>query len=483
MNSPAPNPSRSKVLIVDDEKILAETLGEFLEGEGFDVAIAFDEKSAVEAFQRHEPEILLCDIQLPAASGIRLVSHFLQINPELAVLMITAYATVESAIAAFKAGARDYLIKPVIFDDLMVRLDHLEEWIELKQENRALRRRIIRSKFRSSGLEAIVGSSQRMTLVKKWIMRISPARSNVLITGESGTGKELAARAIHDLGQNPDGPFLAVNCAAIPKDLLENQLFGYVRGAFTGADRNRDGMFIAAGDGTVFLDEIGELPLDLQSKLLRVIENREVLPVGAISPTTMKARMIAATNKNLEAEVQAGKFRADLFYRLNVVNVHMPSLRSRSQDIPEIVQALLDRHAVESGKQGLSISAEAMKKLQSRPWPGNVRELDNLLERAVILTENSRIRDEELFLDHHLPSEETIECGSSSLIMDQSESGKFSNAFFMPRNDDLRDALRDYEREHIRKILKDSADDRKLAASRLGLSLSSLYAKIKELGL
>ena len=318
---------KPRILIVDDERVLASTLSEFLTGEGFAVAVAFDALEAMKQVERHEPEIVICDIQLPGTSGLDLLERMLKARPGMAVLMITAYATVESAIKAFQSGARDYLIKPILFDDLTARLDHMIEWQLLKRENQALRRKLNENLSTGSGIEALVGTSPVMQSLKAWISRVGPTRANVLITGESGTGKELAARALHDLGERPDSPFLAINCAAIPAELLENQLFGHVKGAFTGADRDRDGLFMAAAEGTVFLDEIGELPLGLQAKLLRVIENREVLPVGANRALMMKARILAATNKNLDEEVKAGKFRADLYYRLNVVNVPMPPLR------------------------------------------------------------------------------------------------------------------------------------------------------------
>lgn len=469
-------PSRSRILIVDDEQILADTLAEFLLGEGFDVVVAHDAASALQLFDSHQPEILLCDIQLPGTSGVALVKQLLEKRADLVVMMITAYATVESAIAAFRAGARDYLIKPVLFDDLMARLGNLEEWLELKHENRALRRKLTRKGTKLTGIEAIVGSSPAINQVKSWIVRISRSQSNVLIIGESGTGKELAARAIHELGPNPDAPLMPINCAAIPADLLENQLFGYVRGAFTGADKDRNGLFIAAGDGTVFLDEIGELPLNLQAKLLRVIENREVLPVGAVHALTMKARIVAATNKNLEIEVQQGRFRADLYYRLNVVNVAMPLLAARRQDIPEITEILISRHALRLNKQITGIAPEAMQQLIRHDWPGNVRELDNRLERAVILADSAELGLDDLFPQGFGWEDESLKHQSGG-------TSRFSIQTTERAKDDLRESVRDFEREHIRQILNECGDDRKLAASRLGLGLSSLYAKIKELGL
>ena len=467
---------KPRILIVDDERVLASTLSEFLTGEGFAVAVAFDALEAMKQLESHEPEIVICDIQLPGTSGLDLLERMLKARPGMAVLMITAYATVESAIKAFQSGARDYLIKPILFDDLTARLDHMIEWQLLKRENQALRRKLNENLSTGSGIEALVGTSPVMQSLKAWISRVGPTRANVLITGESGTGKELAARALHDLGERPDSPFLAINCAAIPAELLENQLFGHVKGAFTGADRDRDGLFMAAAEGTVFLDEIGELPLGLQAKLLRVIENREVLPVGANRALMMKARILAATNKNLDEEVKAGKFRADLYYRLNVVNVPMPPLRSRREDIPDLVNVLIQKHTRRMGKRVESVDSNAISRLSEMDWPGNVRELDNLLERAIILADGLNLTESELFHSHGSFQVQQMQSGVENSMMGE----RMLNPIMI---DDLRDSIREYERSHIKRILAESGEDRKRAAARLGLGLSSLYSKIKEHGL
>ncbi len=280
----------------------------------------------------------------------------------------------------------------------------------------------------------------------------------MLITGESGTGKELVAHALHAAGPCPDSPFLAINCAAIPADLLENQLFGHVRGSFTGADRDHAGLFVAAGNGTVFLDEIGELPLATQAKLLRAIENKEVLPVGATRSVAVSARVVAATNKDLQVEVAASRFRADLFYRLNVVSIPLPPLRDRREDIPELVAVLLARHAQRLGKAVDGVDNPTMRGLMAAPWRGNVRELDNALERAVILSDGTILTPDDF------PPGLILDPGSSSA------------------RDDLRTALRLYERQYIQRVLDDCSDDKREAARRLGLGLSSLYRKLEELG-
>jgi DNA-binding NtrC family response regulator len=446
-----------RVLIVDDEEVLAATLEEFLTGEGYEVAVAHDAAQALAAAERFDPEVALCDVQLPGDDGIELLNRLLQARPETLVVMITAYATVENAVAAFRRGAHDYLMKPVIFADLLAKIDHLTAYRRLLLENQALRRQL----HDQADPEALVGRGPAMRAVKTLIRKVGPGRSNVLITGESGTGKELVARALHALGDDPAAPFLAINGAAIPHDLLETQLFGHVRGAFTGADRDHPGLFVAAGRGTVFLDEVGELAPATQAKLLRAIENKEVLPVGGTRPVPYAARVVAATNKDLAAEVDAGRFRADLFYRLNVVSIPLPPLRDRREDIPELVSVLLARHARRLGRRLDGLDNATVRGLTAAAWKGNVRELDNALERAVILAEGPVLTPADF-------PPGLIDAGPAS---DPVES------------DDLRAAIRDFERQHIRRVLGESGDDKREAARRLGLGLSSLYRKLEELEL
>lgn len=445
---------RGRVLIVDDEEVIASTLQEFLLGEGYEVCVAGDARAALARVERFEPDIVLCDVQLPGTDGLDLLDRVLHIRPETLVLMITAYATVENAVAAFRCGAQDYLMKPVIFDELLAKLEHLIAYRRLLRENQALRRQL---HAEHSG-EELVGDSQAMKAVKALIRKVGPTRSNVLITGESGTGKELVARALHNSGSNTDAPFLAVNCAAIPHDLLENQLFGHVRGAFTGADRDHPGLFVAAGNGTVFLDEIGEVPLATQAKLLRAIETKELLPVGASRPVAFKARILAATNKDLMREVAAGHFRADLYYRLNVVAILLPPLRERPEDIPALISALLAKHASRQGKHIQGVDNATVRALSKAAWKGNVRELDNALERAVILTENTTLAPGDF------PAELV---GPDVLAGDDSD-------------EDLRGVVARCERLHIRRVLERCGGDKREAARRLGLGLSSLYRKLEE---
>ncbi|GIW86818.1 MAG: acetoacetate metabolism regulatory protein AtoC [Isosphaeraceae bacterium] len=441
----------SRVLIVDDEPVIAETIGEFLMGEGYEVATALDGATALERLAAFAPDVVLCDIQLPGIDGLDFLDRVVRDRPETMVLMITAFATVESAVAAFRRGAHDYLIKPVLFDELLAKLERMAQYRHLVRQNQALRRAL----QREVGPESLLGVSPQIEEIRAWIRKVGPSPSTVLITGESGTGKELVARALHSLGPAPDEPFLAVNCAALAEEDLEIQLFGQVRSDAHGLEPETVGLFLAAGQGTVFLDEVGELPLAAQAKLLRVIENKEVLPVRATQSVAVRARIIAASNKNLGAEVAAGRFRADLFYRLNVLFLTIPPLRERPEDIPVLVEALLERHARTLGKRIRGVDREAMRLILSAPWRGNVRELENAVQRAIILGEGPTLTAE------NFPSE----------LVEATGAGE---------PDDLRSYLAQAERHHLRRILTRCGGDKREAARRLGLGLSSLYRKLDE---
>ena len=452
---PAPTAARGRILIVDDEEVISGTLHEFLQEEGFEVATASEMPGALALVESFGPDVVLCDVQLPGGDGLTVLERSLRIRPETLFIMITAYATVENAVSAFQRGAQDYLMKPVLFEDLLAKLDRLIAYRRLLMENQALRRQL----HRPADLDALIGSTPAMQAVKTLIRKVGPTRCTVLLTGESGTGKELVARALHATGPDPEGLFLAINSAAIPPDRLEAQLFGHVRGSLAVADRDHTGLFVAAGSGTVFLDEIGELPASTQAKLLRAIENKEVLPVGATRPVSFQARLITASNKDLPAEVAAGGFRGDLYYRLNVVTIHLPPLRERRDDIPDLVAALLARHARRLGKRVDGVDNATIRGLMAAPWVGNVRELSNALERAVILAERPIL---------------TPDAFPPGLIVESEVEAD---------GDNLRAAVRDYERRHIARVLRDCDDDKREAARRLGMGLSSLYRKLEELGI
>ena len=460
----------SRILVVDDEKLIRESLVECLVAEGMVAIDAASGEEAVELAGRKDFDLVLCDLQLPGISGIDTLEKLLRLDPGLMVLLMTAYGTVDTAVSAFQRGAQDYLVKPIQLDELFGKLCRLIEQRTMRLENQGLRLEL-RMLEDVQSARRLVGSGPAMQVMRGLLARVGPTRSTVLIQGESGTGKELVARALHELGErkrDPDGRkpgrFLAVNCAAIPAELLENQLFGHRKGAFTGADRDQPGLFVHAGPGTVFLDEIAEMPLLTQAKLLRAIEEKEVLPVGASEPVRVEARILAATNKELRAEVTSNRFREDLYYRLNIVTLTMPPLRDRREDIPELAEHLLARHARTLGSLFTGIGREAMRLLVSAQWKGNVRELDNVLERAAILGDGPLVQPADLPPDLRQADDDP----------DAVEG--------------LVEAVRRFEKRHLERMLALCSDeagvpDKKEAAKRLGIALSSLYRRLGELGI
>jgi DNA-binding NtrC family response regulator len=456
--------SDASILVVDDELLIRETLAEYLGQEGFPVVTCASGEEALEKAGEQRFDIVLCDVHLPGLDGLELLDRLQRLSPETFVLLITAYATVENAVEAFQRGAHDYLMKPILLDEVLSKIHRLLAHRALYLENQWLRREL--NQDRAAESEQIIGKSPGMLQVFEMVRKVAPTRSTVLIVGESGTGKELIARAIHSgcrAEEVPESPeagsrFVALNCAAIPHDLLENQLFGHRKGAFTGADRDQAGVFVHASAGTVFLDEIGELPLATQAKLLRAIEQKEIMPVGANEPIHVEARVLAATNKDLLKEVEAGRFREDLYYRLNVVCIPIPPLRERREDIPDLVEFLLSRHARTLGKRINGVTHEAMQLLLACRWRGNVRELDNALQRAVILGEGPLITPADL-----PPDLAPVE-GDPALV------------------DELDEAVKRFQKQHIERILRQTPD-KKETARRLNVGLSSLYRYIADLGI
>jgi DNA-binding NtrC family response regulator len=449
----------ASVLVVDDESVIRDTLAEFLQQEGYAVTACGSGEDALGRAGKQRFDVVFCDINLPGLDGIEVLERLAKVSPETSVVLITAYATVETAVEAFQKGASDYLMKPIILHEVLGKVRRLLKVRDALRENQWLRRELNREETAAG--EMVTGRSPGMRQAMDLARRVGPTPSTVLILGESGTGKELMARAVHRFAQAArptDGRFLAVNCAAIPADLLENQLFGHRKGAFTGADRDSAGVFAHAGAGTVFLDEIGELPLGTQAKLLRAIEQKEVFPVGANEPAKVDARILAATNKDLAKEAAEGRFREDLFYRLNVVSIKLPPLRDRREDIPDLVEHLLARHARAMAKRVTGVSHEAMQLLLAHPWRGNVRELDNVLQRAVILGDGPLVTPADLPPD--LAPQPADPFGV----------------------DDLGTAVERFERLHIERMLRQVTDKRE-AARRLGIGLSSLYRKIEQHGI
>lgn len=442
------------ILIVEDEEIIRTTLAEYLSGEGYTVEACGTVEGALRRARERDFHVAVCDVQLPDGDGVDLLRRLARMNPQTCFLIITAYATVENAVEAFKAGASDYLVKPVMFEDLNNKLRRLFEFQALFLENQALRRELARSR----DFEQIVGSSQALARLQETIRKVAVTRCNVLLVGETGTGKELFARAIHSAGPKRDEKFLVVNCGMRPVELLESQLFGLQGGARPGAPPDQPGLFRHAGTGTIFLDEVSLLPLSTQSELLRAIEYQEVMPVGGTEAVRVNARIIASTTRDLLREVAEGRFLEDLFYRLDGVKILIPPLRDRLDDIPELVEAFVAKHSQAMGKRVTGVTSETIRLLMSAQWKGNVRQLDNAIERAVMMCDDTQIQP------HDLPPD-LLGVGQP-----------------LPDTDDLRTALRHYERLHISRVLRQWPDKRE-AARRLKLGLSSLYRKIEDLGI
>ena len=436
-----------RILIVDDEPILRANLCEVLEREGYEVTVAGDAETALELALENDFAVVVSDIRLPGMDGVALLKRLVAQRPETFVLLTTAFASVDTAVEALRSGAYDYLIKPVTFADLVRKLKQLLDYRALQGEVARLRRDL----HTRLGFEGIVGSSPAIREVFELIDRVAPTQSTVLITGESGTGKELVSRALHVRSRVKDREFLAVNMGALPADLAEAQIFGHEKGAFSGAERSREGLLRAVRGGTVFLDEIGDLPMSCQAKLLRAIEAREVLPVGADRPVPVDFRLIAATNRRLDDLIKEGRFRQDLFFRLNVFRIELPALRARREDIPDLVTHFVQRHARDLGRRPPAVGNDAMRRLIEYDWPGNVREMSNLIERALILCSGDTIGPE------HLPGE------------------LFGDA---TTPTDLRSAVQQFERTHITTVLSTVGGSRERAASLLGVDPATLYRKL-----
>jgi DNA-binding NtrC family response regulator len=438
------------VLIVEDEDIMREILADLITESGARALTAASAQQALEIFSAQTPDLTISDITLGGMDGIALLDRIKHLDPDALMIMITAYSSVETAIAALRKGAYDYITKPFINEDILQTVRNALRVRELFRENRFLKREL-QQRYH---FENIIGRSDALTKIFRVVEKISATSSSVLIHGESGTGKELIARAIHYNSPRADGPFIAINCGAIPENLLESELFGYVKGAFTGAQSNRQGMFKAADGGTLFLDEIGDLPMTLQVKLLRALQEHEFMPLGSDKSVVFDARIIAATNKNLEEEITAHRFREDLYYRLSVISITLPSLRERREDIPLLARHFIDKYSQQTGLPSKKISDEAMQRLINHEWRGNVRELQNAIERAVTLSDDR-------FETEHLPQKirETPtairDLTGQTLTLDE------------------------LERRYIFDTLTRVNDDKAHAAELLGIDLSTLYRKLK----
>ncbi len=445
---------RPSLLIVDDESAILESLRILFRNQGFDVAVARGGRAGLEALERDVPAVVLTDVRMPTVNGIEILAAARQRDPDLPVILMTAQAELKTAIEAVNQGAFHYIQKPFDNDELVAICRRAVEHRQLKAENRVLRQEIQRRE-RSLAIKPI-GASRAFRDVLKMAETVAPTESIVLIEGESGTGKEVIARYIHALSARQGGPFLSINCGALPEGILESELFGHVKGSFTGAVRDQEGLFAAAGGGTFFLDEIGEMTPATQIKLLRVLQEREVTPVGGTQPVPVDVRLIAATNRDVEDDMKAGRFRSDLYYRLNVIAIHLPPLRARKDDIPLLADAFLRRMAGERAQAPKAPAADAMAALMAYDWPGNVRELENALERAATLSKGDEIPAAAL------PARVT-ERRAPSVVSDR------------PAVNPTLDLV---ERAYITWVLQSVGGNKTRAAEVLGIDPSTLYRKL-----
>jgi len=445
---------KTNILVVDDEKDICKALSIILSKEGYSVTEAYNGEQAAELLQKQTFDIVMTDIKMEKMDGFEVLKQAQTLNPGSSVIMMTAFASVGSAVEAMRAGAADYITKPFINDDIRIKIKNIVESRELRLENQILRQELSQ---RCISFKNIIGTSDALQKVFAVMEKVIPSKTNILITGESGTGKGLVAQAIHESGPRMDKPFISINCGAIHENLLESELFGHKKGSFTSAIEDKKGLITMANGGTLFLDEVGELPLALQVKLLNVIQNKELTPVGDIRLIAVDIRVIAATNADLMQRVKDGRFREDLFYRLNVIEIRIPSLRERKDDIPLLIKHYLKVFNDEAGKKIKDIDYEAMKAMLAYDWPGNIRELRNTLERAVVLAEG------EIVTLHDLPDKfRTLDLEGIA-------------------TSSLRQALDDYEREYIRRSLTESKGNKEATATRLGIDLATLYRKLKKL--
>ena len=439
------------LLIVDDEVVTRSLCNDVAVEAGLHVYASSTTEQALDILDQYPIDIVVTDLKIPQLGGLELIKRIRAGNPQVSVIVLTQYGTIETAIEATRLGAVDYVTKPFHVEELRSKLERLVRSIELDQENRLLREQL-RSR---PGFGGLIGVSPRMQRVYKLIEKVAQHNYPVLILGESGTGKELVSRSIHFSGPRSNKPFSPVDCSALVPTLIESELFGYVKGAFTGAQQSKQGLFEAAGEGTLFLDEIGDLPVDLQAKLLRALQEHEVKPVGSNDRVGIRARVIAATNRDLEASIRTGSFRQDLYFRLNVVQIKLPALRDRRVDIPLLVNAFLEKFS-DPARPIHTISEEAMRRIMAYDWPGNIRELENAIERAVAL-------------------------GSGPILHvgDLPSNLQYTSTEKLPEGDEMV-PLEALERRAIFRALRETAGDKLAAARLLGIGKTTLYRKLKQ---
>ena len=448
------------ILIVDDESGILETLKILFRGEGYQVEVAASGRDALAALDAGaKPDLVLTDIRMPGASGLEVLAKARAVDPELPVILMTAQASLQSAVQAVNHGAYYYLQKPFANDELLAICRRAVEARQLRRENKALKKEIRRRERGTEGRPA--GRSRSFLDVLKLAETVAPTESTVLISGESGTGKEVVARYIHSLSERSDKPFYSINCGALPESLLESELFGHVKGSFTGAVRDKEGLLVAAGGGTFFLDEIGEMTPATQVKILRALQEREVIPVGSTEAVKVDVRIIAATNRELETEIRRGAFRSDLYYRLNVIALHVPPLRDRKDDIPLLIRHFLEREAAGNGGEAREVADETMELMVRYDWPGNVRELENALERAAVVSPDRVLQPDAL-------PERVRTAPSPQLVAD----GPAANP-----------SMEVIERAYILWVLQAEGGNKTRAAEVLGIDPSTLYRKLNRYGI
>jgi two-component system, NtrC family, response regulator AtoC len=449
---------QGRILIVDDDQSMCELLQAGLKRRGFDPVYRTVPEDALRLLDTDDFAVAITDLHMEGMGGLELCRRIAENRPDMPVVVITAFGSMETAIAAIRAGAYDFITKPFEMDQLALTIERAAKHRALQDEVKRLRMAVNDSRK----FDEMVGKSRTMAEVFDLLGRVAETEATVLITGESGTGKELIARALHNRGRRREGPFVAVNCAAMPETLLESELFGHVKGAFTDAKSARTGLFVTASEGTLFLDEVGEMPMGMQVKLLRALQERVVRPIGGNTEVPFNTRIVAATNRDLETEVAEGRFREDLFYRINVVRVHVPPLRSRGSDILILAQHFIEKFAKENGKNVLGISSPAAEKLMAYHWPGNVRELQNCVERAVALTRFDQIVVEDL-------PEKVRDHRTTRVIVDSEDPTEL-----LPMDE--------VERRYILRVLEAVGGNKTQAAQVLGFDRKTLYRKLERYG-
>jgi two-component system response regulator HydG len=447
---------KARVLVVDDDKSMGEVVAARLGRRDYGVKAVTSGDEAIRTLTGESFDVVVTDLKMKGMSGIQLCEWVVQNRPDSPVLVITAFGSLDTAIAAIRAGAYDFITKPFDIDALVIAIDRAVQHRVLREEVKRLRKVVEETR----GYGDLIGQSPTMETLRTLLARVASSASSVLITGESGTGKEVVARLLHKQGPRADGPFVALNCAAMPESLLESELFGHVKGAFTDAKQSHDGLLVQADKGTLFLDEIGDMPLGLQPKLLRALEDRKVRPVGGQGEVAFEARIVAATNHDLEDAVAQQRFRSDLYFRLNVIQIELPPLRARGSDVLLLAQHFLNQFAREAKKPVMGLTSGAAEKLLAYAWPGNVRELRNCIERAVTLTQHEQVTVDDL-------PERVRQYRSSHVILDANDPTEF-----VP--------MSEVERRYIHRVIEAVAGNKTLAARILGFDRTTLYRKLEQ---